>query len=149
MVQSFYNTPGKHTGLLAWVLSTDHKRIGLLYLSCMAAFFLTGMSIGLLMRFELIAPGRTLMAAGTYNESQVLIAKAVRVLGAGEAVTTIDGGNAALPAPGLVRITVGTGNVQFDGFTLRQAGAAGAGSAWRTRRRHWSARQSRASARRR
>ena len=67
METSFYNTPGKHKGILAWVLSTDHKRIGLLYLSCMTAFFLTGMTLGLLMRLELIAPGRTIMAAQTYN----------------------------------------------------------------------------------
>jgi cytochrome c oxidase subunit 1 len=67
MEPDFYHTPGKHRGLLAWVLSTDHKRIGLLYLSCMTAFFLTGMTIGLLMRLELIAPGRTIMAAQTYN----------------------------------------------------------------------------------
>ena len=50
MDSSFYNTPGRHTGMLGWVLSTDHKRIGLLYLSCMTAFFLSGMTIGLLMR---------------------------------------------------------------------------------------------------
>src|SRR5512145_1872149 len=64
---NFYNTPGKHNGILGWVLSTDHKRIGLLYLFCMFAFFLGGMTLGLLMRLELIAPGRTLMAAQTYN----------------------------------------------------------------------------------
>ncbi len=67
MTTNFYNTPGRHRGLLAWVLSTDHKRIGLLYLSCMAAFFLAGMTIGLLIRLELIAPGRTIMEAQTYN----------------------------------------------------------------------------------
>jgi len=67
MKTNFYNTGGKHKGILAWVLSTDHKRIGLLYLSCMTVFFLTGMTLGLLMRLELIAPGRTIMAAQTYN----------------------------------------------------------------------------------
>jgi cytochrome c oxidase subunit 1 len=67
METNFYNTPGKHKGILAWVLSTDHKRIGLLYLSCMTVFFLTGMTLGLLMRLELIAPGRTIVAASTYN----------------------------------------------------------------------------------
>ena len=67
MAISFYNTPGKHKGILAWILSTDHKRIGLLYLTCMTVFFLTGMTLGFLMRLELIAPGRTIMAAQTYN----------------------------------------------------------------------------------
>ncbi|MHB8846377.1 MAG: cytochrome c oxidase subunit I [Nitrospirota bacterium] len=67
MQTSFYNTPGKYTGIRAWIFSTDHKRIGLLYLSCMGTFFLTGMTLALLMRLELIAPGRTIMAAQTYN----------------------------------------------------------------------------------
>jgi cytochrome c oxidase subunit 1 len=67
METSFYNTPGKYAGIRAWIFSTDHKRIGLLYLSCMGAFFLTGMTLALLMRLELIAPGRTIMAAQTYN----------------------------------------------------------------------------------
>ena len=67
MQSDFYHTPGNHKGILGWVLSTDHKRIGLLYLSCMFTFFLTGMTLALLMRLELIAPGRTIMAAQTYN----------------------------------------------------------------------------------
>ena len=67
MQSDFYHTPGNHKGILNWVLSTDHKRIGLLYLSCMFTFFLTGMTLALLMRLELIAPGRTIMAAQTYN----------------------------------------------------------------------------------
>jgi cytochrome c oxidase subunit 1 len=67
MSTSFYTTPGRYRGLLAWVLSTDHKRIGLLYLFSLFVFFLVGMTLGLLMRLELIAPGRTLMAARTYD----------------------------------------------------------------------------------
>ena len=67
METSFYHTPGNDTGIRAWIFSTDHKRIGLLYLSCMFTFFLTGMTLALLMRLELIAPGRTIMGAQTYN----------------------------------------------------------------------------------
>lgn len=70
------------------------------------------------------AGGTVHVAAGVYGESQVLIAKSVQVLGAGEAVTAIDGGNAALAAPGVVRITTGAGNVRFDGFSIRNPGAA-------------------------
>ena len=54
-------------GIWAWVLSTDHKRIGILYLVCIAAFFVVGALLGLLMRLELIAPGETIMDAQTYN----------------------------------------------------------------------------------
>ncbi len=67
MQTSFYDTPGKYTGIRAWIFSTDHKRIGLLYLACIFAFFLTGMTIGLTMRLELIAPGTHFISAQTYN----------------------------------------------------------------------------------
>ena len=58
---------GKHTGILGWILSTDHKRIGILYLISLSIFFLVGVTFGFLMRLELIAPGRTIMDAQTYN----------------------------------------------------------------------------------
>jgi len=64
---SFYETPGKHRGIFSWILSTDHKRIGLLYLVSIFSFFSVAVVLGLLMRLELIAPGRTIMDASTYN----------------------------------------------------------------------------------
>jgi cytochrome c oxidase subunit 1 len=63
----FFQTHGRHKGLLAWILSTDHKRIGILYLISMLTLFAVGVSLGLLMRLELIAPGRTIVGPGTYN----------------------------------------------------------------------------------
>jgi cytochrome c oxidase subunit 1 len=57
----------RYPGILAWVLSTDHKRIGILYLASMLSFFLVGMTLGFLMRLELIAPGKQLVEAQTYN----------------------------------------------------------------------------------
>ncbi|UCD34835.1 MAG: cytochrome c oxidase subunit I [Nitrospiraceae bacterium] len=65
--QSFYYNTGKYRGVLSWVLSTDHKRIGILYLLSVGAFFLTGVTLGLLMRLELIAPGKTVVNASTYD----------------------------------------------------------------------------------
>ena len=64
---SYLEYKGKHTGFLGWVLSTDHKRIGVLYLISLSFFFLVGVTFGFLMRLELIAPGRTIMDAQTYN----------------------------------------------------------------------------------
>lgn len=64
---SYLDYKGKHSGLNAWILSTDHKRIGLLYLMSTLAFFAVGVTFGFLMRLELIAPGRTIMDAQTYN----------------------------------------------------------------------------------
>ena len=55
------------TGLWSWLSSTDHKRIGLLYLYSITIFFFAAAVLGLLMRIEKIAPGPTIMSAQTYN----------------------------------------------------------------------------------
>jgi cytochrome c oxidase subunit 1 len=54
-------------GIFAWIFSTDHKRIGILYLISITTFFLLAALMGGLMRLELIAPGETIMDAQTYN----------------------------------------------------------------------------------
>ncbi len=64
---SYLEYKGKYKGIFAWILSTDHKRIAMLYLYSIMLFFLVGASLGLLMKFELIAPGKTIMEAQTYN----------------------------------------------------------------------------------
>jgi cytochrome c oxidase subunit 1 len=64
---SFYNS-GSRKGILSWLLSTDHKRIGIMYLVAMIIFFLTGMTLGFLMRLEMLPGARSLMGAQTYNE---------------------------------------------------------------------------------
>lgn len=64
---SYLEYQGKYKGILGWILSTDHKRIGLLYLYSIMSFFIVGAVLGLLMKLELIAPGRTIMDAQTYN----------------------------------------------------------------------------------
>jgi len=63
----FYETRGRFTGIFSWIFTTDHKRIGLLYLFSLFSFFLVGVSLGLLMRLELIAPGTHFISARTYN----------------------------------------------------------------------------------
>ncbi|MCX6149897.1 MAG: cbb3-type cytochrome c oxidase subunit I [Ignavibacteriales bacterium] len=64
---NFYEEKGKHTGILSWLLTTDHKRIGILYLCSLVFFFLIGAIIGILMRLEMLSPGETIMGAQTYN----------------------------------------------------------------------------------
>jgi cytochrome c oxidase subunit 1 len=54
-------------GVLSWIFSTDHKRIGLLYLASTLSLFLAGVVLGFLIRLELIAPGPTIMGSQTYN----------------------------------------------------------------------------------
>jgi len=63
---SFWNDTAKR-GITAWIFSTDHKRIGLLYLYSVLGFFLVGVILGLLIRLELMLPGRTIMGPQTYN----------------------------------------------------------------------------------
>lgn len=63
----FYHSEGNRKGILAWLLTTDHKRIGLLYLSSMLLFFIVAMTLGVLMRLEMLTPGETMMKPQTYN----------------------------------------------------------------------------------
>ena len=66
---SYLETPSspKLKGIWAWLLTTDHKRIGIMYM--MAIFFWFGIAVGLglLIRMELMAGGETIMYAETYN----------------------------------------------------------------------------------
>ncbi len=36
--KSFYENTGKYKGVAAWLMSTDHKRIGLMYLGALLSF---------------------------------------------------------------------------------------------------------------
>jgi cytochrome c oxidase subunit 1 len=65
--KNYLQEKGKYRGLRAWILSTDHKRIGILYLITMLFFFSVGVSFGFLMRLELLTPGKTIMDPQTYN----------------------------------------------------------------------------------
>jgi len=61
---SFYDTK---KGIMSWVWTTDHKRIGVMYLYSMLFFFLLGITLGFLMRLEMLTPGPTIIDAQTYN----------------------------------------------------------------------------------
>lgn len=64
---SYLDYEGKHKGIWSWLLTTDHKKIGLMYLYGVVAFFLVAAVLGMLMRIEKVAPGETIMDAQTYN----------------------------------------------------------------------------------
>jgi len=55
-------------GLKSWLLTTDHKRIALLYLISITFFFFIGGFFALLIRLELLTPGGDLVTADTYNK---------------------------------------------------------------------------------
>ncbi|MDD1750249.1 MAG: cbb3-type cytochrome c oxidase subunit I [Methanothrix sp.] len=63
----YYARRSKKPLILEWITSTDHKRIGILYLCAILTFFFTAVVLGVLMRIELMYPGPTIMSAPTYN----------------------------------------------------------------------------------
>ena len=54
-------------GWLAWLTTTDHKKIGILYLFATFLFFVIGGVEALIMRLQLAQPNGTLVAPETYN----------------------------------------------------------------------------------
>jgi cytochrome c oxidase subunit I len=55
-------------GIKSWLLTTDHKRIALLYLIAITFFFFIGGFFALLIRLELLTPAGDLVQADTYNK---------------------------------------------------------------------------------
>src|SRR5216117_3687626 len=59
----------KEYGIRSWLLTTDHKRIALLYLLSITAFFFIGGFAALLIRLELLTPAGDLLSADAYNKA--------------------------------------------------------------------------------
>jgi cytochrome c oxidase subunit 1 len=55
-------------GLKSWLLTTDHKRIALLYLVSITAMFWVGGFFAMLIRLELLTPAGDLLTSDTYNK---------------------------------------------------------------------------------
>ncbi|MFO0953855.1 MAG: cytochrome c oxidase subunit I [Isosphaeraceae bacterium] len=55
-------------GIWSWLLTTDHKRIGLLYMVSVTAFFFVGGVAATLVRLELMTPTGDLVQPETYNK---------------------------------------------------------------------------------
>lgn len=64
----FYHATTRHRGILGWLLTVDHKRIGLLYLGTILIFFFGAVTLGALMRIEMLQPEGTIVQPQTYNE---------------------------------------------------------------------------------
>jgi cytochrome c oxidase subunit 1 len=52
---------------MSWLTSTDHKKIGLMYLYAIVVFFFVAAVLGVLMLIEKMNPGPDIMDAQTYN----------------------------------------------------------------------------------
>ena len=55
-------------GVLGWLTTTDHKRIGILYLVTTFVFFILGGVEALLMRLQLAQSDNTFLSPQTYNQ---------------------------------------------------------------------------------
>ena len=55
------------TTIRSWVLTTDHKRIGVMYLAAVLLALLLGGVFALVLRIEHLTPTRTVVSAMTYN----------------------------------------------------------------------------------
>ena len=56
------------TGIKSWLITIDHKRLGLMYLGSVLFFFLVGGLAALAVRTELFTNTETIMSAQQYNE---------------------------------------------------------------------------------
>ena len=55
--------------LKSWLLTKDHKRIAIMYLISVSAFFFMGGLYAVAIRLELLTPASDLMESGTYNKA--------------------------------------------------------------------------------
>jgi cytochrome c oxidase subunit 1 len=60
--------PTAKTGLIGWLTTVDHKKIGLMYAGFACFFFLVGGLEALLIRTQLIVPNNRFISAQFYNE---------------------------------------------------------------------------------
>ncbi len=67
-VQERENYLNASYGLKSWLLTKDHKRIGLLYLFTITLFFFLGGAFATLIRVELLTPQGDLVSSETYNK---------------------------------------------------------------------------------
>jgi len=55
-------------GALSWLLTKDHKRIGILYMFSISIMFILGGFFAMMMRLELLTPEGDLLTSDTYNK---------------------------------------------------------------------------------
>src|SRR5207245_11509946 len=65
--RTFPFTRPRYTGILEWITTTDHKKIGVLYLVTTFFFFLTGGLLALGIRTQLATPDTGFLTAQQYN----------------------------------------------------------------------------------
>ena len=124
-------------GIAGWATTTDHKRIGILYIVTSIAFFVVAGVLALVMRAELAQPGLQFVDTSTYNElftmhgtgMMFFFATAI-VIGLANYIVPLQIGAADVAFPRLNALTywlyLGGGLIVFSGF-LTSDGAASFG----------------------
>lgn len=68
MAHAHTHTVKRYSGIMDWLTTVDHKKIGILYLITGGFFFLVGGLEALLIRIQLWKPLNEFVSAGTFNE---------------------------------------------------------------------------------
>ena len=61
------------SGLWSWLTTVDHKRIGVMYIYTIIAFFIVGGLFALALRLELMTAEKLFMTADVYNQVMRLL----------------------------------------------------------------------------
>jgi cytochrome c oxidase subunit 1/cytochrome c oxidase subunit I+III len=62
----------ERSGVVGWLTTTDHKRIGILYFFTALAFFAAGGIEALLIRTQLLGPNQTVLSPNAFNEAMTM-----------------------------------------------------------------------------
>jgi len=65
--EAWFLDNGKRPGLRGFLTSTNHKRIGMLYLVAVLTFFGVAVILGVLMRIQMLSPDSKFVSGQTYN----------------------------------------------------------------------------------
>ncbi len=129
--------PWTSRGILAWITTVDHKKIGLMYIAVSFLFFIISGVLALLIRAELAAPGMQLVSTDFYNQLFTMHATGMIFLfiipffsGIGNFIVPLQIGAADMAFPRInalaLWLAVFGGLTMFGGFFF-EGGAAAAG----------------------
>jgi cytochrome c oxidase subunit 1 len=79
--------PHHREGVVDWITTTDHKKIGILYLFTSFTVFLLGGLLALAVRAELAEPGLQFLTENTYNQVFTMHGTLMIFLFAGQVTT--------------------------------------------------------------
>ena len=68
VLRSGVESPRTSKRWVEWIVTTDHKKIGIMYLVTTFVFFMLGGVEALLMRVQLAEPSNTLLSGERFNE---------------------------------------------------------------------------------